>query len=463
MRTFERIMNVCCKRILLLMLLLPLWAGAQVTDHCATPLLHRNHPLKSYAPGSPAFEKWLKKAEEAERAARITDNDQVYSIPVVVHVLHFGEPTGTGRNLSAERIQSQIDILNQDFGRLAGTPGFNSHPAGADTRIRFCLATTDPQGNATSGIVRINANQDGFNFQTDNLLLKNLSLWDETRYLNIWTCKILGDNYIGYAQYPFIEPAWADSLPMTQPIPDVLPDGVVSDYRVFGVVPTGESGPFPSYNRGRTVTHEVGHYLGLIHIWGDGTTCSDNATDFCADTPPQETYTSGCPQIPVGSCTPGIPRMQENYMDYTNDVCMRIFTADQKRRMRMVMRNCVRRKSILQLGVVCNPADTQPIVEPPLTPRKTIRIILDKTQILVDAPEDNRKLESARLFSVEGKELFPRFEKNTDASRITIYLPAERTTGSRGSSYQSSLRAGRYLVLVKLSDGGLERGLITLR
>lgn len=297
-------------------------------------------------PGSPLFEQWLEKTDLAEMTKSIQDNDEIYYIPVVVHVVHFGEAEGTDRNISASRVQSQIDILNNDFGKLPGTPGFNSNSAGADTRIRFCLASVGPNGEATTGIVRVAGSKPSFDFTADNALIKS-SLWDPNRYLNIWTCKIAGDNYIGYAQYPFL-----DSIPMPLPIPDVQPDGVVIDYRVFGDVPAGQSGPFPAYNKGRTATHEIGHYLGLIHIWGDGFSCADGASDFCNDTPPQGSYTSGCPSS-VNSCQSGIAAMFQNYMDYTNDACMNIYTYDQKRRMRIVMRNAPRRKTLFTTPTQC--------------------------------------------------------------------------------------------------------------
>jgi hypothetical protein len=196
----------------------------------------------------------------------------------------------------------------------------------------------------------------------------------------------------------------ADSLPMIDPIPDIQPDGVVIDYRVFGNVPPGESGPFPSYNRGRTVSHEIGHYLGLIHIWGDGFSCSDNATDYCPDTPPQATYTSGCPTSPTLSCIPGTPAMKENYMDYTNDVCMNIFTLEQKARMRKVLRNVVRRKTLLQTQTTCGIADTQKPVVP--EPDSTYKVgnNYQEGKVYLSAPDKITFL-TVQAFSANGKEV----------------------------------------------------------
>lgn len=382
---------------------------------CANPDVYRNNPI---APGGKVFEQWIQGVERAEEAKAVQDADELYHIPVVVHILHNGEPEGTDKNLSLARIQSQIDILNNDYSRASGTPGFNTHPAGADTRIRFCLATIDPNGNPTNGIVRVNTGRDGFEFLSENTLLKNLSFWNPNKYLNIWVCKILGNQYIGYAQYPIIPVSLIDSLPMISPIPDVQPDGVVIDYRVFGDVPAGQSGPFPAYNKGRTATHEIGHYLGLIHIWGDGSSCTDNATDYCADTPPQATYTSGCPTSSTGSCTPGVPVMKENYLDYTNDVCMNLFTQDQKRRMRMVLRNCDRRRTLLQSPTACGIADSNPVVIPEFT-GFAVKNDLVATEITVQIP-DSESISSIYLFTTEGKFIPFSSRSNESISTLTV-------------------------------------------
>ena len=287
---------------------------------CANPQVYRNSKIRDFSAGGKYFEDWISKVERQEIARTAADNDEIYALPVVIHIIHNGEQIGEGRNLSQERINEQMIILNNDYGKVAGTPGFNTHPAGVDTRIRFCLATTDPNGQPSNGIVRIQATQESFDFTNENTLFKNLSFWDPNKYLNIWVVKFTGDQYIGYAQYPFIQALWADSLAFPLPVPDVQPDGVVIEYRVFGNVPTGQSGPFASYNKGRTVTHEIGHYLGLLHTWGDGFGCTDpNGTDYCEDTPKQGEFTAGCPTTRQ-SCVQGTPVMKENYLDYTNDV-----------------------------------------------------------------------------------------------------------------------------------------------
>ncbi len=407
---------------------------------CANPEVYKNSKIKDYSAGGKYFEEWISKVEKQEIARTAVDEQSLYVLPVVIHILHNGEPIGEGRNLSDERIQSQMNILNSDYGKAEGTPGFNTHPAGVDTRIRFCLATTDPNGQPTNGIVRVNTNRDAFDFTNDNAVLKGFSFWDPDKYLNIWVAKFSGNQYIGYAQYPFIQPLWSDSLPFPQPVPDVQPDGVVAEYRVFGNVPSGQSGPFPSYNKGRTVTHEIGHYLGLLHTWGDGFGCSDpNGTDYCEDTPKQGEFTSGCPSTRA-SCEAGTPVMKENYLDYTNDVCMNIFTNDQKKRMRIVMRNCLRRKTLLLNPITCEFVTDTPIK---IKENKNIQFgYKDKNsfsgQWVVEAP-DGMTLESIVVFDYMGKEISVPLQKSSNAIILNV----------------QGLAGGIYMAKIKASDGSL--------
>lgn len=398
---------------------------------CAIEHLYTQELHSVLKPGSAEFESWMQKVAAWESDKAIQDNDEIYYIPVVIHVLHFGEAVGTGRNLSQARAQSQIDIMNNDFGKLSGTMGFNSHPSGADTRIRFCLAAIDPNGQPTTGVVRVLGTKPSYDFLNDNALIKNASIWDVNRYLNLWSVKIAGDSYIGYAQYPFL-----DSIPMPQPIPDVLPDGVVIDYRVFGDVPPGESGPFGSYNKGRTATHETGHYLGLIHIWGDGLSCSDNATDYCDDTPKQASYTSGCPTS-VASCQTGVPAMFQNYLDYTNDACMNIFTYDQKRRMRIVMRNAPRRKTLFTTPTQCGVSAVS---------------IIQKTILLEASPNpasDQIFIANADFSSTNSVVLFDASGKNWKVTST------KEATGIRIQT--AALPSGLYWAEMSLTNGKVAR------
>lgn len=237
----------------------------------------------------------------------------VVTIPVVVHVVYFNST----QNISDAQIMSQIDVLNADFRRTnadaSNTPAVWQGIA-ADCEVNFCMAQQDPNGNATNGIRRVATTVNGF---TTNDAVKFTAqggdnIWDRNKYLNLWVCNLSG-GLLGYAQFPG-GPANTD--------------GVVCDYAYFGT-----TGATPPFDKGRTATHEVGHWLNCFHIWGDdGTSC--NGTDQVADTPNQADENYGCPAFPAISCSNG-PNgdMFMNYMDYTDDACMNLFTAGQKARM----------------------------------------------------------------------------------------------------------------------------------
>ena len=233
-------------------------------------------------------------------------------IPVVVHVIHEG---GT-ENISKEQINDQLRILNEDLRRLnadtVNTPLAFSGVA-ADCNIEFKLAKKDPNGNCTNGIVRVLSPLTNGPLNRDDV--KALSYWPSNRYFNIWVVKNIdaggsAGTILGYAQFPFGAAAT---------------DGIVlrSDYT--GSIETGNL----SY-KGRTATHEVGHWLGLRHIWGDATCGNDNVND----TPKHRTTNYGCPNFPQNSnlCVGTGPNgeMFMDYMDYSNGTCMNMFTDGQK-------------------------------------------------------------------------------------------------------------------------------------
>lgn len=237
----------------------------------------------------------------------------VVTIPVVVHVVW----NTSAENISDAAIQSQIDVLNADFRRLnadaGNTPSYFQGVA-ADCEINFCMAQRDPNGNATNGIVRRQTTVTSFGTNDYVKYYNNggSNAWPRDQYLNLWVCDLSG-GLLGYAQFPGGPAAT---------------DGVVCDYAYFGTI--GSQQPF---HLGRTATHEVGHWLNCYHIWGDdGTSC--NGTDQVSDTPNQADENYGCPSGSVVSCSNG-PNgdMYMNYMDYTDDACMNVFTAGQKNRM----------------------------------------------------------------------------------------------------------------------------------
>lgn len=290
------------------------------------------------------FETWLSRRkqdlkEDGHAQRQLMD---VRRIPVVVHVIHTGTPVGVGANIPEGQIFSQIDILNQDFRRLnpdaVNTPE-EFLPVAGDAQIEFVLARQDPSGMPTSGINRVQGSREsyplGFNAQ-----ISELAYWPAEDYLNLWVLPLQSPN-IGYASFPV-----ASSLPgLDFPPPSRLTDGVTIDYRYFG-----EGGNALPASRGRTATHEVGHFLGLRHIWGDGGCGVD---DFVADTPEQGFFTSGCPSHPRSSCES--VDMFQNFMDYTSDICMNLFTVGQIERMNTVLAFSPRRTSLLSSKALDEP------------------------------------------------------------------------------------------------------------
>ncbi|MEL6253714.1 MAG: PKD domain-containing protein [Bacteroidota bacterium] len=282
------------------------------------------------------FEKWIQdnvKRQQSSRSLYRTGSDEILTIPVVVHVI-YSNPI---ENISDEQVLSQIQVLNQDYRRQnpdkSRTPShFRSYAV--DTGIEFCLANVAPNGRATNGINRVSFDGAPFSEQFINEQIKPDVVWDPNRYLNIWVCNIAG-GILGYAQFP--QSGEVGGLPFSPGLAKT--DGVVINYNVFGTIGTVSS-PFDG---GRTTTHEVGHWLGLRHIWGDGACDKD---DYCNDTPVADGPNFNCPPGSV-SCEGG-KAMVSNYMDYSDDACMNLFTRDQRARMRAVLLNSPRRKSVIE-------------------------------------------------------------------------------------------------------------------
>ena len=250
-------------------------------------------------------------------------------IPVVVHVIQRTNGTGF---ISEAEVRSQIDILNEDFQAIAGTNGANGNFA----NIEFFLATQDPQGNPTDGIT-YSTNNTWFN---DSGSYWNTLAWDTDHYLNIYTNSASGN--LGYVP----------DLPQGTGLVGSNSDRVVILHSTFG-----RNAPFSPFNLGRTVTHEVGHYMGLYHTFNGGcqsvSNCSANGDRIC-DTNPESSPTFGCPGSRT-SC--GLPAPKDNYMDYADDICMEKFTEDQVNRMRCTLQNF--RPDLAITGPSpCNDADT---------------------------------------------------------------------------------------------------------
>jgi hypothetical protein len=310
---------------------IPGWAQ----DRCGT-----DEYLKTFQPAlTPAlFEDWMEKRKAVRSLETGRTKAEPYKIPVVVHVIHFGENHET--NIPDAQIFSQIKVLNEDFRRLnadaSSTPAVFASVAGS-IDIEFVLAKQDPEGLPTDGIVRVQGSKSEWTIN-DQTTLKNLSNWPSDKYLNIWVCN--ESDYLGYAQFPE-----TDLLPgLENASHSAATDGVVITYDAFGSINDGNFNLRSAYNRGRTCTHEVGHYFGLRHIWGDDKGGCGGNGDYVTDTPDQGDRTLNCPAHPRTTCS--TTSMFQNYLDYTNDGCMNLFTAGQISRMKIILDNSPRRKTL---------------------------------------------------------------------------------------------------------------------
>ncbi len=260
-----------------------------------------------------------------------TDVGQYFIIPVVVHVIY----NSTANNISDAIVQSQITVLNEDYGHYGR--GYNSSPLGSVAKVIFSLASIDPDGNPTPGIDHIQSQYT--NVVSDNeMLTKNLSVWDTKRYLNIWVV-----NSIDQGMTSGTESGYAYLASDVSSLTDKNADGIVVNYKYFG-----RNTPFnpANYNYGRTTTHETGHYFNLLHPWGldgpglDG--CTDGNDDV-EDTPPcTGEYFSRYRGSTADSCDDPVQcgnnlRLIADYMDYSQDRCMDIFTKGQINRMRQAI------------------------------------------------------------------------------------------------------------------------------
>ncbi len=284
---------------------------------CGTMAVH--HRLLERHPEFRQRQQALEGAIMRRMAAGPTRRVGVSKVPVVVHVV-YNEPS---ENISTRQIKSQISALNRDFraknGDKSSVPGVWTGLV-TDAQVEFFLATKDPDGKPTKGITRTKTTVTEFG---DDDSVKSgatggVDSWPTNKYLNLWVCT-LGGGLLGYAQFPGGPAAT---------------DGVVILNTAFGTKGTAAA-PF---NLGRTAVHEVGHWLNLHHIWGDGSIHSCADSDFVDDTPNQEGPNYGKPAFPHVTCN-NAPNgdMFMNYMDYVDDAAMLMFTPQQVVRMQATL------------------------------------------------------------------------------------------------------------------------------
>lgn len=268
----------------------------------------------------------------------------VFILPVVIHIIHIGEAIGEGANLSKERILQQIESLNNDYRRKEGTRGYNTHALGADTKIEFRLAEIDPFNQKTDGINRIDANDVTIDSDLNDLpfdWLPQYAYWNPEKYINIWVLPAgPQDLFLGSAQFPYT------GIPGLDNEVNTVGTGLFINTLHFG-----ESDIISDINLGRTLTHEMGHFLGLEHLWGkyESADCMEY-DDYVNDTPPVGHRNNECNGEEL-SCH-GEPILKQNYMDYLPDACMNMFTEGQASRMAYVLENSVDRKSLTSSDVI---------------------------------------------------------------------------------------------------------------
>jgi hypothetical protein len=329
---------------------------AQTTDKCATMGVLKQHLLNpiqkaNFIKAEQAAKNWL--ANPLNKRNALNKTNSIITIPVVVHVVY----KTPAQNIPDSQIVRQIQILNECY-RLQN-PNFTGTRAifdsiGADIEVQFCLAATDPLGNPTTGIVRKSAPSSAAFDPLLNMDKVKSSVtdgddpWPNTKYLNIWVCdmSVFGFTVVlGYSTFPGGDPAL---------------DGVVIQSEYFGY----GTAAAPN-NLARTTVHEVGHFLGMRHIWADDdsqATGQCDSTDFVDDTPNQAAKSQSDCNLTINSCsneasywgTIDPPDMVENYMDYSADGCMAMFTKGQKARMYSFLNTDSARIAIKTSPVGCN-------------------------------------------------------------------------------------------------------------
>ena len=311
--------------IFLIVLVLPLWSqDSETRVKC-----HTSEMTEKLIEEHPEITQVIEEAEAELELSRWNPNlakdGDIYTIPVVFHVVH----QGGSENISFEQIQNAIDVMNEDYS-ATNLGASNVHPAFtnlvADIGIRFALAKRDPQGNCTNGVVRT------FSLLTTegNESLKEISpIWDRSRYLNIWVCRNIASGAAGYAYYPT---SVAGAFGTTN-------DGIVVRYDYVGAI--GES----SYSHSHVLSHEAGHWMDLPHLWGSTNSPEDEGNCFTDDGISDTPNTIGWTTCNINGESCGSLDNVENFMEYS--YCGKMFTLGQSQRMRNALESGVAQRSNL--------------------------------------------------------------------------------------------------------------------
>ncbi len=310
---------------------------------------------KDKVAGSEVFENRLQKyitqkKEELKNTPslhKVQKTESTYRIPIIVHVIHNGESIGEGSNISAAQIYGQIEVLNEDFNFRNPNKDETLEifkDVAANPSIEFVLATVDPNGNplAEPGIHRSKGCLRQWDSATFDLYAKPSTVWNPKDYFNIWVTNMRSGAY-GYAQFPTL----SNLDGIRNETKGASTDGIVVSHINFGSIEKTPNIPQliegAPLNLGRTATHEAGHFFGLLHTW-EGNSCSTD--DFCDDTPNKSQPQRQC-DLNEASCEAGQLAMVQNFMDYTYDECMTLFTEDQVERMQTVLAISPRREELL--------------------------------------------------------------------------------------------------------------------
>jgi len=343
-------------------------------------------------------------------------------IPVVVHIVHNGDAVGVDENISDAQITSQIEVLNEDFG---GTNASFSKVltefepiASKGSNIQFRLAQFDPNGNATTGIVRHNLNQETWDTKEDiDTIVKPTTIWSRDEYLNIWSIKFGGSisGLLGFAQFPGGN-STSDGIVIR---PEAIGRAPENPYDTIGTL---SNNPF---NGGRTVVHEVGHWLNLFHTWGGGS-CS--SSDSVSDTPPQGYSYQGCLSGRLFSC--GSSDAYMTFMSELHDSCMAMFTNGQVMRMEAAL-NSIRSSIKSSKGIISSISEEQSQLNLAikLFPNPAVR------QIILHSP--GLEINNYTIINILGKEIIKSSSNKSEKQSIDI----------------SNMRIGTYVIKIDTEQG----------
>lgn len=434
--------------LLLCSSIMPAQTQSTPVRKCATPAgIHQD------------YEAWISQQMQKDNAfANVKKTaSTLYTIPVVFHIIHSGQAVGTGYNISQAQVNSQVAILNKDYSKTntdfstwVQQTAFTS--VAADVQIQFCLATIRPDGSTLPepGIDRISTVAKGWTAppyvsppSSNNFIentIKPNSIWDATKYLNIWVLSF-NDGTLGYAQFPTVPSTSTPTIgDMYGQGGAATTDGVVFDYTAVGDV---GAAAYP-YDKGRTASHEIGHFFGLYHPDGDSF-CGD---DYCNDTPTLNTLSSGCPTqtaavVSAGcSASPNPPgKMYQNYMDYSDDRCLVMFTNDQKARMMACIQYCSRRNSLTTSNACATPNGVQEnnsaIRSVSLYPNPS------KGEVTITVKADNIQSYTVSVSNTLGQTVYETKKEYTEGNSATLSLAGQspgvyfvKVNTSRGSSTQ---------------------------